>query len=470
MADRPNILILMTDQQRADCLSCAGHPQLATPNMDRLAAEGVRFPRAVTNSPLCMPARASFISGLCVHNHNLWANAGELAAGDDSLFQRLRAAGYTTAHIGKSHYYEHRPMHLRDREDYMHARGFDYVHETTGPWATCACDSYLTDYWRDKGMLEAFRDDYAARREHRRDLGGGKDVWASPLPAADHMDSYVGRAACDYIGRYGGESPFALFVGFGGPHEPWDAPGEYALMFDPADAPPPIAPAEPGDWVPEAAAEWQRHGRVETMTELDVRRLRANYYGKIALIDHWVGEVLAACERARVLDDLLVVFWSDHGEMAGDHQLLYKSRFFESALRIPLIVRWPGHAAEGRTTDTLAQTVDILPTVLEAAGLDVPERCPGVSLWLAASDPSIRVRDAAFSEVSSGGRRILMACTERHKYAVFDDGEGSLLYDLAEDPHEQRNLIGHPDAAAAEAEMRDRLLRFLCETQYVMRM
>ena len=137
MPDKPHVLILMTDQQRADCLGCAGHPLLRTPNMDRIAAEGVRFANAVTPSPICMSARASFISGLYCHNHGIWANRGQLPADDETYFHHLQSAGYTTAHVGKSHLYDHSgSRHLRDDEGYLHARGIEYVHETTGPWAT----------------------------------------------------------------------------------------------------------------------------------------------------------------------------------------------------------------------------------------------------------------------------------------------------------------------------------------------
>ena len=465
-ADRPNILILMTDQQRADCLSCAGHRQLKTPNMDRLAAEGVLFSHACTSSPLCMPARASFISGLCVHNHDMWTNKGELPADDESLFQHLRNAGYYTGHIGKSHYYEHRGFHMREREPYMNARGFDYVHETTGPWATCRCDSYMTDDWRKKGLLDRFRRDYEDRRKARPNVV----VRPSPLPVEDFMDSYIGRQGVRFLEEYDRDEPFALFIGFGGPHEPWDAPGEYAEMYDPAETPPRIGPAEPGDWVPERAAEWQRSGRNEAMTEDDIRRIRANYCGKIALLDGWFGRIFAACEEKGLMDELLVVFWSDHGEMAGDHHLVHKSRFFESALRVPLIFRWPGHIPAGKTSSALAETIDIMPTILEALGAEPRRPCMGESLWPVLRDPSKTLREAVLSEVERGGKRNMMVRTERYKYAVHDDGEGYMLYDLQEDPEERDNLIGRPDCGNIEAEMRDRLLRRLCETQYTMRM
>jgi choline-sulfatase len=462
---RPNILILMTDQQRADCLSCAVHPQLRTPNMDRIAAGGVRFTHACTTSPLCMPARASFISGLYAHNHSMWANAGQLAPDEESFFRRLQQSGYRTAHIGKSHYYGHGSgKHLRDHEGYMHARGFDYVHETTGPWATVTTDSYMTDHWKELGLLDAFREDYKKRRAHRPGIA----VWPSPLPTEEFLDSYIGRQAVRFVDEYSDDAPLALFVGFGGPHEPWDAPGEYAEMYEPEETPPAIEPAEPGGWVPEHAASWQK-GRA--LDPADVRRLRASYYGKIALVDRWFGEILSACERRGFGEDLLTVFWSDHGEMAGDHGMLHKSRFFESALRVPLVIGWPGRIEPGRTTSALAVTVDIAPTILEAVGaiesMDMPRRYLGRSLWPALRDPGANVRDAAFSEVAKAGRRNTMVRTERYKYAVHDDGEGYMLYDLAEDPEERVNLIGHLDMKAVEAEMRDRLLRFECEAQFV---
>lgn len=459
MSERPNILILMTDQQRADCLGCAGHPQILTPNMDRIAAEGVHFTHACTASPLCMPARASFISGLHVHTHGMWANRGELAPEAESLFRRLQQCGYSTGHIGKSHYYGHGGFHMREREPYMRARGFDYVHETTGPWATVTTDSYMTDQWQAKGLLDAFREDYGKRREAREQVS----VWPSPLPTEDFPDSYVGRQAVRFIGEYDRDQPFALFVGFGGPHEPWDAPGEYAAMYDAARTPPPIEPAEPGPWVPEHAAAWQRSGRVGTMAPDDVRRLRASYYGKISLVDHWFGRILATCEKKGLMDDLLVVFWSDHGEMAGDHQLLHKSRFFESALRVPLMFRWPGRIPAGRTSHTLAQTTDIMPTLLEAVGTEVPQTCQGTSLWPALREPSAKVRDAALSEVERSGRRNTMIRTERYKYAVHDDAEGYMLYDLAEDPTERSNLIGHPDMGEVERELRAHLTELVAE-------
>ncbi|GAH40666.1 unnamed protein product, partial [marine sediment metagenome] len=250
----------------------------------------------------------------------------------------------------------------------------------------------------------------------------------------------------------------------GGPHEPWDAPGEYATMYDPAETPPPIVPVEARSWVPDGVAEWERSARRTDMSEDDVRRLRANYYGKISLIDHWVGEIFAACESKRIMDDLLVVFWSDHGEMAGDHQLLHKSRFFESALRVPLMLRWPGNIRAGRTSSALVETVDIMPTVLEAVAGRLPPSCQGESLWPVLRRPSTKLREAVLSEVGHQGRRNMMIRTERCKYAVHEDGQPYMLYNLVRDPGEQTNLLGHPKAQEIERQMRERLFRLAGKT------
>lgn len=275
--------------------------------MDSIAAEGMRFSNACTVSPVCMPARASFVSGLYPHNHGMWQNSGSLPADDETFFHHLQSSGYSTAYVGKSHFYPHGGKHLRDCEDYMRARGLDYVHETTGPWATCRTDSYMTDHWRELGLLQAFRDDYAERRQK-----GAFSVWPSPLPTEEFLDSYIGRKAVEFVDSYNEDKPICLFVGFGGPHEPWDAPGEYATMYNPDETPPHILASEPGDWVPEHAAERMRHGRFNDITEADIRKIRANYYGKISLIDHWFGEIIEAFKRRGWWDETFVVLWSDH--------------------------------------------------------------------------------------------------------------------------------------------------------------
>lgn len=458
--ERPHILILMPDQFRADAFGHTGNSVIKTPNLDRLALEGVSFTKAYTVSPLCMPARASFISGLYPHNHGIWWNAGRLPPGDKTLFHHLQRQGYFIAYIGKSHFYPHREGdHLKNHEGYMKALGIDYVHETTGPWATLRTDSYMTDYWETKGLLKVFREDYRRRRE-----AGPLAVWPSPLPVEEFLDSYIGRQAVEFLHRYDRPQPFCLFVGFGGPHDPWDAPGEYATMYDPRTVPAPI-PKEPvRPWTPPFAAEMMRKGRRQGLTEDIARQIRANYYGKISLIDHWVGEILSALEDRGWLDETFIIFWSDHGEMAGDHGRLSKSVFYEGSVRIPLILRHPD-APKGKRVSSLVELIDLYPTILEAIGADAPKQCLGRSLWGMVMGTETEGREYVLSEVHAFGHYTYMVCTGRYKYAVAGNGQGYLLFDLFKDPEEQVNLLGHPAYQDVEQELRESLLCRLIASQ-----
>ena len=456
---QPPILILMTDQQRADGMSCSGTGPLQTPNMDRLAAEGVRFGHACTNSPVCMPARLSFVSGLYCHNHGVWRNRGEPPADDETFFHHLQRAGYHVAYVGKSHFYSHgHGEHLGEREDWMRRRGIDTVRETTGPWATAKAASWMTDEWDKQGLWDLYKADYA-----KREKAGSWDArWASPLAEDDHADAMVGREAVRVIEAHADDKPLCIFVGFGGPHNPWDPPGEYAGLYDPASCPPAIPADEgcPPAFQPSRVERAMRGWRAP-VPEPATAEIRALYYGKIALIDKWFGEVLNAFDRRGWLDGALVVHWSDHGEMLGDHGLLHKFVFYESALRVPLTIRWPCKIEGGRTSTALAETVDVFPTLLEAVGCEPSQRCMGRSLWPCLRDPNASVRDAAFSEIDD----TTMVVTERYKYALDSRGTGYMLFDLENDPQEQENLIGTLGMQSVEQEMRGRILEWLLATQ-----
>jgi len=453
----PPILLFLTDQQRGDAMGCAGTPLVKTPNMDRIAAEGVRFSHACTVSPLCMPARASLVSGLYPHNHGMWRNRGELPADDETFFHHLQRTGYHVAYVGKSHFYSHiQGEHMRDREPWMRRRGIDTVHETGGPWACVRTGSYVTDHWETKGLWQVYREDYAKRRE----VGARQALWPSPLPEDDHLDSQIGCAAVNIVDEYAGDKPLCLCVSFGGPHPPWDPPPRFAEMYDPAKCPTGIPPEVLPDTLPEHARERIKRGRYEETAEETARKIHALYYAKIAHLDDCFGEVLEAFRRKGWLDDALIVQWSDHGEMLCDHGRLSKSVFFASALRIVMTLRWPGRIPAGQVSEALVETVDVFPTLLEAVGAAPSARCLGRSLWPCLGDPSAEVRDATFSEVND----TTMVRTKRYKYACDALGRGYMLIDLENDPDEANNLIGVPGTEAVEREMRERLLEFLVST------
>ena len=458
MADLPHILIIMPDQLRADTMGCAGHPAVRTPNIDRIARQGMRFTNAITPSPVCMPARASFISGQFPHQHHVWYNGGSIHADEETFFQHLQRAGYRTAHVGKSHYYPLRGKYLPDYEPYMHERGFDYVHEIAGPHANVISDGYMTDRWKRLGLLEEFRADYRSRNP--------LTVRPSTLPLGEDIDSYVGREAVEYLHGIRGDGPTCTFVGFGGPHEPWDPPGEYAEMYDPADMPAPIALDEDSAGLPEHARIIMGPN-VEGLTPEKVTEIRAAYYGKITLIDHWIGRILSVYEERGWLANTLIIFWSDHGEMAGDHNRLFKACYYHGSVDMPLIVRWPGSVHAKTTCDALVQTVDIFPTIMGIIGAETPPRVAGKSLWPLLHDPGQSIRDTAFSEIGRTGNRTVMARTKRYTFALHENGESVHLFDEEQDPEQRNNLVSDPGHSAVVADMRERIFRFLLKEQEV---
>jgi choline-sulfatase len=452
----------MTDQQRGDCLSAAGHPAIRTPNMDRLAAEGVSFSRFYTTSPVCMPARSSFASGLYCHNHGQWSNYGRLPEDADTYMKRLRAEGYRTCHIGKSHLYVHEAgAHMRDFVPYMQALGFDDVLETTGPWATVTVDSMLTDHWKEKGICDLFRNDYLKRRE----VGSVKAIWPSPMPEGEGPDDFVGRTAVSYLEGYDRDEPFCTFVGFGGPHEPWDPPKSWAERY--ADTPPPdtLPPAEAHEWLSEAAVSYQNACTHEIPPESRVAIQRL-YYAKISHVDEWFGKIFMALEKKGVLDNTAIVFWSDHGERCGDRNGLFKGFYYDESARVPFMVRTPDRLNAGKTAATLASTVDGPATILDLAGCK-PGIGFGTSLLPAVRDPGARSHDAVFSEIVGRGAngKTSMIRTDQWKMVVEDTGEALQLFDMEQDPKELENLAGREDMRSRETDLRCRMLDWRLATE-----
>jgi choline-sulfatase len=465
---KPNILVLMPDTFRFDTLGCAGHPTAKTPNLDRIAGMGVRFERAYSSSPICMTARSNCLSGLYCHNTGQWSNYGHLPSGSRTYMSLLRDNGYRTVQVGKSHLYGHgtprgspKLFHLDTMKEFMGSLGFDDVLETTGPLATCNTDSIMTDDWAGKGILDLYREDYAKRARAGGDRGA---LWPSPMPEDDHMDAFIGRTAVDYLKGYDRDEPFAMFVGFGGPHSPWDPPKSWAEKYRDADVPDPIPEPEKPAWLVGAAAAYHDAiipAAIERETSRTIQRL---YYAKVAFVDHWIGKILEALERKDMLDDTAIVFWSDHGDRLCDRNGLSKSVFFDDSVRVPMLLRLPGNPGAGTVCCPVCSINDLFPTILEAAGIK-PPACFGTSLVRCTADPQAALHDAVFSEIAAHGHRSTMIRTARHKMVVNARSEVLQLFDMQEDSPELVNLAGRPDMAGVEQELEQRILRWRLATE-----
>ncbi len=457
--NQPNILFIMTDQQRADAMGCSGG-WVHTPNLDRIASEGVRFANAVTNSPVCIPARVSLITGRYPHNTTIWDNcAHDMPPETSTWWQKIRDAGYRTSLFGKTHLHRH-TGDLRDREDLIKAYGMDDIDEIAGPRASARCWSHMTERWEQKGLWQEYIDDYAERFRHKPWV-----VRPSTLPLEEYADVYVGQQAKAYLENYNRKEPWFCHVSFGGPHEPWDTPVPYAGMYPPETMPLPTGCTE--DLNSESLNG--NLGNIlrsapESLSSKDIASMRANYAGNVTLIDDQIGELLKTVEARGELENTVIVFSSDHGEMNGDHGLIYKGHFLNGAVRVPLLVRTPETAARnsgGAVSESPVEWMDIGPTLVEYAGGELQHQQFARSLCSSVKDPNTEHRPFAVSEIS----RELMIMDRRWKCVFNREGEPYLLFDQINDPDETRNRVNDEDAGDILTRMEHQLFRHLVQTQ-----
>lgn len=471
----PNILLVMSDQHRADVMGCAGDANARTPSLDALAEQGVRYSRVSCQGPLCMPARASFMTERYVRDHGVYTNASEIPADSPTYAWALREAGYHTSLLGKAHLYLDEQLnvaHLDDVAGKLEALGFAEVFETGDKFLPKIPTRY-SDYLSSQGLLEAYRKHIADRSYQGENEDGQNatkcvpmwDSTPSPLPLASYVDAWHGREAVRWIEDYERADPFFLFVGFPGPHDPWDAPAEAVEQYRGVDITMPSSTRRP------TIEGTGRYGALlnsflwvsdsETMTDDAIRGMRTAYAADVSVIDRAVGDMVAALERKGILDDTWIIYTSDHGEMGGNHRMMSKCVLYEQAVRVPLIVRPPGGGA-GHVIDALVEHLDVPATVRAIAGAPDVAGSEGRSLLDSVGDPSAPpVRTRTVSE--NWGFAAFE--TERYKLVVDEDAlEPCQLFDLAEDPTEDNNLLPDPAAAPIVEELMDTHVRPFFET------
>jgi len=444
MADTPNIVLIFPDQHRGDTMGCAGNPAL-TPHLDRLAAEGVLFQRCSTNAPLCMPARASLISGKYVNEHGVWSNNVEADRTGPSHVRNIRDAGYRTALVGKTHLwiYRRNDGHTREREPVLQDWGYEDSHELRDIINYTNCECYYSDFLAERNRLQVLQE---YLRTHARGENRGYTLpWETPpclLPSDENLDIYCAGRAADWIRSYRDDRPFYLQVCFTGPHNPFDSPSEYRALHRPEEMPlaimdPPVEPLSP-----------QIKGKghmLRNMTESQNRVMRSYYYAKVSQIDHGVGIVREALEERGMMDNTWIIYSSDHGEMLGDHRLSHKGVFYEGALNVPLIIRPPG-GDRGWQADGLTDHFDMGATMLDIAGARPFGNGHGTTLVpKIISGPDApdaqKGKEVVFSEV----QLYSMARNDRYKMTVHSLTRQPLeLYDMVNDPRELHNLVNEP--------------------------
>ncbi len=456
---KPNILFIMTDQQRWDAMGCSGG-WVQTPNMDRIASEGVRYTNCVTTSPVCVPARLSLATGLYAHNTGVWNNSKhKMSADTPTWMQAIRDAGYRTSLFGKTHLHTNNGD-LRKREHLMNAYGLDDVNEIGGPRASMNCLSYMTEMWEEKGLWKAYKKDYNDRFKTKPHL-----VRPTAVGLENDSDVYVGQQAKQYLQNYSHDKPWFCWVSFGGPHEPWDSPEPYASMYSPKDMPSPVSRSLKGDrplgHLDKLVNSKKRSPKFE---KGDVEKMRADYAGNVTLIDDQIGEIFEVIRDRGELDNTVIVFSSDHGEMNGDYGLIYKSNFLNGAVRIPLLVRTPEtrkNNIQNRICNSPVEWIDIGPTLVELAGGKLKHRQFGKTLTPTLKDTETHHREYAISQIA----KETMLLNSEWKIALNRENNPYLLFNVQDDPTEENNLAGLPKVGDIETKLRNQILEHISQTQ-----
>lgn len=467
---RPNIVVLMTDQQRYDSLGCYGFPAAHTPNLDQLAAEGALFEHDYVNNPICTPSRASMMTGKSLPGHGVYRLYDNLPADEVLATEHLQRMGYHTALFGKLHVsskdFEASRRHPHD--------GFD-VYEWCLEGGLCM-DSPFQAYaaWL-RHHHPAFHD--RLHKDFRRVLHH---------PPECHLTHWVADRTVSFIEASDGARPFFCMASIFDPHNPYqDYPEEMRGLVDQDRIPPPLITEGEFDGKPAALLREHRSSYLGDFTRLSGRTLAAMRYGyhaSIAFADQQFGRILDALQRKGIAEDTLVVFTSDHGDMLGDHQLLVKGAFFyDPNTRVPLLMRWPRRFSAGRRVDALVQNHDLAATILAAAGMS-PAELSGLMpesrdlLPLAAGETDAVHEEVVCcyrnSGISSEPSRTpyfdppihaTMIRDSRHKLNLWHDVQepNGELYDMQQDPLEQHNLWSSPDHMATRARLTGRLCDWL---------
>jgi arylsulfatase A-like enzyme len=451
--DRPNIIFIITDQQRYDTIAALGFPHVDTPNLDRLVREGIVFTQCHVTAASCAAARASLFKGYYPHTTGILKNADTWRR---SWVERLNDSGYYCTNIGKMHTWPyqtelgfHERFVVENKDRYLEGR-------------------YFFDEWdralRYRGLVKQQREFYRQREDYRSALGAFE--WE--LPEDSHPDFFVGDMATWWIDHKPKMSPLFLQIGFPGPHPPYDPVPRYAQSYMERELPLLPVTQEELDGQPPALKELRQHNFevdhdsvvMDLHPTMQQRhRQRAYYLANVTMIDQKVGEILSSLERNGYLDNSILIFSSDHGDCLTDHGHSQKWTMYEQITRVPLIIWAPGRFEAPRQVDALVQQMDLGPTILDWAKVDVPRDWEAQSLSPAlAQGEEFPGRDYVYCEQSrdavlTGCEFMTMVRNRTHKLVHFLDEPHGQLFDLVADPDELVNLWDQPAAASVKEQM-----------------
>ena len=513
MSKRPNFLFIITDQHRADHLGCYGNLIVQTPNIDGLAARGRRWNRFYVANPICMPNRASIMTGRMSSLHGARHNGIPLSRDHTTFVDLLKDAGYRTGLIGKSHLQSftglpatntyrpdpnlHTPrLALRDAFKHnRHSREYDL--EVVPHWDRPLAERVEGDFYGfDHVEIAADHADAASgdyrlwAREQHPDFDSlvgpenalpdnrinAPQAWRTAVPEELYSTSWIAERAQAWLGERAGEdAPFFLQMSFPDPHHPFTPPGKYWDMYDPADIPLPASFGK-GDLPPIRAMRAAMENGTDprdnqnpfTVTEDEARALIALTYGSITMIDDAIGRVLSHLDVLGLAEDTVVIFTTDHGDYMGDHGLMLKLLLhYQGTIRVPFIWQDPGRPAAWIAEEGLASSIDISATILARAGVQAFNGIQGRDLFSTDPPEAIIVEEDSQRPMTGFERpqRIRTLVTDRYRMSLRQGEDWHELYDLKTDHLELNNLYADPAAADVRHALAETMLRRIIALQ-----
>ena len=482
----PNILFIMTDQQRYDCVGANGNAIIQTPHLDALAAASANFSHCFVQSPVCTPSRACFFTGRYAHAHKNRVNYTKLPETETLFPKLLQAAGYRTGIVGKSHlYYDYPPTPEEARRT-----GFDDVQLHDGARSVDEWSDYAK--WRDANDPKAreayYREIVRDVPELKAKLGPEDNPYRTVIDAQYTDTAWTGKQTRQQLAAYAkSEQPFFLFSSYWKPHSPFEVPAPYDSRYTDVDIPLPDRESlEDIKAMPPHVERMIRRSELlgrPPENEMDHETLQwiyRSYYGSITHIDDEVGATLKTLYDLGLADNTIVVFASDHGDQLLEHGMMGKNVFFEGSVRVPFMIRYPEHIQPG-AYDELIETIDLLPTLFDFCGLETPYHAHGTSLapLITGRVAEYTPRDCVFSENVmpevfanrhnfEKGKGVFgvrhpdakMVRTKRWKYNYYPP-QYEELFDLEKDPGEHQNLAYDPAHRAIRDEMHGRMVNWL---------
>ena len=409
---KPNILLIMCDQLRYDCLT---NEMVKTPNFDRLRKRGVSFTNAYSQTPVCIPARHSLISGQNAFEIGLSENSVNIKEIKYPLAKLVRDCGYYTCAIGKMHF-------VPTREHF----GFDHMFLSEEIPGHIEDDEYLK-YLRDEGYGHVI-EPHGKRSE---------DYYVpqvSELPKEVHTTAWTGSTTIDVINK-NKNRPFFIFSSFIKPHPPFDPCIPYNDLYDIDSMPSPIEVDEIIDDMILVQNGYKVDG-IDKLSDYDKKKIKAYYYASVTQVDEYIGKILDCLEENNLWDNTLVILTADHGEMLGDHNGYGKRTYYEESAKIPFVLSYPKVFKEGIEVDSLAILPDIYATIVKVAGKEVPEVSCGVDLTDVCTSKSNFTRDFLVAQYGNDRRFKAMVRWDNFKYIYMANGKKEYLFDLEKDPLE----------------------------------